>query len=247
LRDESILELISNLGGSNIYHIKCEKRSYTREFTFHDHEFGQFLFPLDGSLEIQTKWQEINLNSDYCFYIPPRLGHNYRSMDRNEFLILDIPMQFLPEDTNEMYIRLDKQWTSIRYLLLEEEQSHENLSSLENLTRYVTNKLQTSKPPSIEYIHKHYKETIRLETLAKIENYHPVYYSSWFKKKTGKSPKAYLSELRFNEAKHLLRSTDWSISEISEELRFENSSSFTRWFVKSAGISPLKYRILHNG
>lgn len=230
-----------------VNHVTCEKRSYTREFTSHHHEFGQFLFPLKGSLDIQTKWQEINLNSDYCFYIPPKLEHNYRSMDRNEFLILDIPTQYLPEDTSDMYIRLDKQWKCICYLLLEEAKSQEDASSLVDLTRYVTNKLQISKPPSIEYIHKHFKESIRLETLANIEHYHPVYYSSWFKKKTGKSPKVYISELRLKEAKHLLISTECSISEISEELRFENSSSFTRWFVNCEGISPQKYRILNNG
>ena len=65
-----------------------------------------------------------------------------------------------------MYIRLDKQWASIRYLLLEEARGQENSSPLVNLTKYVTNKLQISRPPSIEYIHKHFKEPIRLETLA---------------------------------------------------------------------------------
>ncbi|WP_235714673.1 AraC family transcriptional regulator [Neobacillus dielmonensis] len=218
-----------------------------REFTSHQHEFGQFLFPLKGSLEIQTNRQAIDLNSDYCFYIPPQLVHNYRSMDRNEFLILDIPTQYLPENTSHMYLRMDQQWTSIRYLLLEEANNQENISALVNLTRYVTNKLHIAEPPSIEYIHKHYKEPIRLETLAKIEHFHPVYYSSWFKKKTGKSPKVYISELRLKEAKHLLTSTAWSMSEISEELRFENSFSFTRWFVKCEGLSPQKYRMLHNG
>jgi YesN/AraC family two-component response regulator len=166
-------------------------------------------------------------------------------MDRNEFLILDIPAQYLPEHTEDRYIRLDRQWASIRYLLLEEAESQDNLSSLENLARYVTGKLEISRPPSIEYIHNHYKEPIRLETLARIEHYHPVYYSSWFKRKTGKSPKAYISELRLKEAKHLLESTGWSMSDISEELRLENSSSFTRWFVNCEGISPQKYRILN--
>ncbi|HZH61432.1 MAG TPA: AraC family transcriptional regulator [Metabacillus sp.] len=227
--------------------ITCEKRSYSKEFHSHQHEYGQFLFPLQGSLEIKTKWQEINLNSDYCFYLPPKFDHNYRSLDRNEFLILDIPTQYLPDDTSNMYIRLDKQWASIRYLLLEEAKSHENTSSLVDLTRYVTNKLHISKPSSIDYIHKHFKESIRLETLAKIEHYHPVYYSTWFKKKTGKSLKDYIAELRLQEARNLLNSTGWSMSRISEELGFENSSSFTRWFVKSEGISPQKYRLLNKG
>lgn len=231
----------------NVNQIICEKRSYTREFKSHQHEFGQFLFPLQGSLDIQTEWQAINLNSDYCFYLPPECEHNYRSMDRNEFLILDIPTQYLPEDTSSMYIRLDKQWSSIRYLLLEEVKNQENISSLADLTRYITNKLQVSNPASIEYIHKHYKESISLETLAKIEHYHPVYYSAWFKKKTGQSLKIYISELRLKEAKNLLNSTGWSISRISEELGFENCSSFTRWFANSVGLPPQKYRILNKG
>ncbi len=37
------------------------------------------------------------------------------------------------------------------------------------------------------------------------------------------------------------------MSKISEELGFENSSSFSRWFVNAEGISPQKYRILHSG
>lgn len=230
----------------SLNHVICEKRSYRREFASHHHEYGQFLFPLMGSLEIQTKRQEFQLTSEYGFYIPPKLVHNYRSLDRNEFLILDIPGHYLPENTSDMYIKLDQQWTSIRYLLLEEAMMQEEGSSLIHLTRYITNKLQHSTPASIEYIHNHYKENIKLDTLAKIEHYHPVYYSSWFKKKTGKTPKEYIAELRLKEAKQLLETTKWSITEISEELRFENASSFTRWFVKGEGISPLKYRVLQN-
>ncbi|MCA1065598.1 AraC family transcriptional regulator [Rossellomorea sp. AcN35-11] len=227
--------------------ITCEKRSYSKQYMSHQHEFGQLLFPLQGSLDIQTERQEIHLNEDYCFYLPPTFNHHFRSLDRNEFLILDIPTLYLPENTSSMYIRLDQQWTAIRYLLLEEATAHENMSSLVDLTRYITNKLHISHPASIEYIHRHYKEFITLEALAKIEHYHPVYYSTWFKKKTGKSVKGYISELRMKEAKHLLDSTGWSMSRISEELGFENASSFTRWFVHTEGIPPQKYRNLNKG
>ncbi|MFE4521923.1 AraC family transcriptional regulator [Cytobacillus firmus] len=227
--------------------ITCEKRSYSREFHSHQHEFGQFLFPLQGSLDIQTKWQEIKLDPEHCFYLPQGVDHNYRSMDRNEFLILDIPTVYLPVETSSMYIQLNQQWSSIRYLLLEEAGNQGDTSSLADLTRYVASKLQIAKPPSIDYIHKHFKESIRLETLAQIEHYHPAYYSAWFKKKTGKSPKGYISDLRLKEAKHLLMSTSWSMSVISGELGFENSSSFTRWFTRCEGIAPQKYRILKNG
>ncbi|MBM7585116.1 AraC-like DNA-binding protein [Bacillus pakistanensis] len=226
----------------NSKQVICEKRSYSREFDSHQHDFGQFLFPLHGSLDIQTMWQKIKLSSDYCFYLPPECNHVYRSTDRNEFLILDIPTHYLPSGTESMYMKLDQQWSSIRFLLLEETRNQETSSPLNDLTRYVAHKLRMSTSPSIDYIHKHFKESIKMEQLAEIEHYHPVYYSSWFKQKTGKSPKAYISELRLKEAKQLLRTTSWSISSISEELGFENSSSFTRWFVRFEGIPPQKYR-----
>ncbi|MFL8938061.1 AraC family transcriptional regulator [Rossellomorea oryzaecorticis] len=222
----------------------CEKRTYNKKFHSHKHGFGQFLFPLVGSLDIQTKRQELKLTPDHCFYLPPWFDHQYRSVDRNEFLILDIPVHYLPGETDSMYMTLDEQWSSIRYLLLEETSNTENRASLMSLTRYVTSKLQHSYSPSIEYIHNHFREPIRLETLAELEHYHPAYYSAWFKKKTGRNPKAYISELRLNEAEHLLLSTGWTMSRISEEVGFENSSSFTRWFSRRKGISPQAFRHL---
>lgn len=227
--------------------ILCEKRSYSREFHSHQHEYGQFLFPLQGSLEIITPWQEIELDLDYCFYLPPRFEHTFRALDRNEFLILDIPLQFLPDDTSSMYTPMDKKWASIRYLLMEESKNKEGTSALIDLTRYITNQFQITNSPSIDYIHKHFRESIKLETLAKIEHYHPVYYSVWFKRKTGKSPKDYIAGIRLQEAKNLLNSTVWSMTRISEELGFVNSSSFTRWFVKFEGLSPQKFRLLNKG
>jgi AraC-like DNA-binding protein len=229
-------------------HVICEKRSYSKEIQSHQHGFGQFLFPLQGSLEINTHWQEINLTSEYCFYLPPTFNHDFRSTVRNEFLILDIPTNFLLWDTESMYLRLDEQWTSIRFLLLEEVgNKNKESAALRDLTRYVAHKLKSSTPASIEYIHNHYRESINLDTLAGIENYHPIYYSTWFKRKTGKSPKVYITELRLKEAKKLLLTSSWTISLISEEIGFENSSSFTRWFVKWEGMTPQKYRMIKNG
>ncbi|WLR41839.1 AraC family transcriptional regulator [Bacillus carboniphilus] len=225
--------------------IVCEKRSYSREFHSHQHDYGQILFPLQGTLEMKTDWQEIRLSTEYCFYLPPSFQHVFRSVDRNEFLILDIANHYLPEKAASVYIQLDQKWTSIRYLLLEEARNHQVSSSLTDLTRYVSHQLQKSISPSIDYIHKHYKQPISIEKLASIEHYHPVYYSTWFKEKMGKSPKVYISDLRLKEAKNLLLATTWSMSNISEELGFENASSFTRWFVKCEGIPPQTYRDLN--
>ncbi len=228
--------------------VNCDKRSYSNEIQSHQHDFGQFLFPLQGSLEINTNQQEVKLTTEHCFYLPPTFTHGFHSKERNEFLILDLPDLFLLRDTESMYIKMDEQWSSIRFLLLEEVRHNKNESAaLRDLARYVTHKLKTSTPPSIDYIHNHYKESISLDTLAEIEKYHPTYYSTWFKQKTGKSPKRYITDLRLAEAKQLLMSTTWNITSISGEIGFENSSSFSRWFVKWEGITPKNYRMINNG
>jgi AraC-like DNA-binding protein len=228
--------------------VVCDKRSYTQEIHSHQHGFGQFLFPLHGSLEIHTHLDTLTLAPDHCFYLPPNMNHDYHSNERNEFMILDIPLHYLPDNTESMYIPLTEQWSSIRFLLLEEARNVASESAaLRDLTRFVTHKLQTASPASIQYIHHHFKKPLNLDKLAEIENYHPIYYSSWFKRKTGKSPKQYISELRMKEAKSLLLSTSWTISSISGEIGFENSSSFTRWFVKWEGITPQQFRRLKNG
>ncbi|WP_139125078.1 helix-turn-helix transcriptional regulator [Bacillus solimangrovi] len=223
--------------------VVCEKRTYSHEFDSHQHVYGQLLFPLQGSLEIQTLRRDLQLNPDYCFYLPPECYHTFRSSERNSFLVLDMPKSYLPHHSKGMYVNLDGQWSAIRYLLMEEAKEQKGSSvALNELARYVSQKLGQSTYPSIEYIHNHFNEAITIEQLAKLEHYHPVYYSSWFEQVTGKSPKQYISDIRLQEAKRLLRETTWSVTFISHECGFSSLPSFTRWFVRLEGISPSTYR-----
>lgn len=63
-----------------------------------------------------------------------------------------------------------------------------------------------------------------------------------FHEKTGITLTEYISEKRYEKSLHLLKTTDNSIESISEQCGFEYLSSFTRFFTKRCGMSPLKYR-----
>jgi len=45
------------------------------------------------------------------------------------------------------------------------------------------------------------------------------------------------------EAKVLLRSTSLSAAEIAYQLNFSDPAAFSRFFKKSTGLTPLKYRL----
>ncbi len=65
--------------------------------------------------------------------------------------------------------------------------------------------------------------------------------SQMFKENTGKSPMQYLSGLRTEEAKKLLRE-GMTVSEIAEKLRYSGIHSFTRAFKNATGFSPTGYK-----
>ena len=52
----------------------------------------------------------------------------------------------------------------------------------------------------------------------------------------------YFTERKIEEAKKLLRSTDLSVTEISDRLGYDTSGYFCRQFKLRTGETPLKYK-----
>lgn len=105
--------------------VVCEKRTYAEERLTHDHHYGQLLLPLQGSMQIQTSRQSLQLMTDQIFFLPPNCKHTFCARDRNECLVVDIPQHYLTERMNldtagGMLFQINQQWRSIRSLLLEE-------------------------------------------------------------------------------------------------------------------------------
>ena len=63
-----------------------------------------------------------------------------------------------------------------------------------------------------------------------------------FKEYTGFSPHEYLTQLRVYNAKYLLKATDLSIEDISQQTGFSDSVYFIQVFKKIEGITPSKFR-----
>lgn len=103
-----------------------------------------------------------------------------------------------------------------------------------------TDKVSLSK--SLRYINEFYTSDIKITELAKIENMCMTSYNLHFKKQMGITPTKYITRLRMNSAKDLLKNSSLSISEISNMCGYNDYNFFSRVFKSFHGISPREYR-----
>lgn len=81
------------------------------------------------------------------------------------------------------------------------------------------------------------------KSFASAMGYHPAYLSRVIKKSwDNKSPAHLLRQGRLHEAAELLRTTNLSIREISQIVRYAKPESFATAFRRSYGLPPLRYR-----
>ena len=73
---------------------------------------------------------------------------------------------------------------------------------------------------ALEYIELHYAESLSLNVLAEEVHMNPYYFSSFFKKSTGKNFKDYVNQIRLKHAVTLLLDTDKKVYEIAMNVGF---------------------------
>ena len=138
----------------------------------------------------------------------------------------------------------------ILQLLLEELQNEEKLRDVfpaHQLPSTPTEKADESicaiVKLSHEYIEKNYRGPICLSAVAEYVGLSDCYFSTLFKLETGKRFNDYLSELRIQKAKEILRTdAQAKIYEIGEMVGYEEIITFNRNFKKQTGQSPREYR-----
>ena len=101
--------------------------------------------------------------------------------------------------------------------------------------------------PLLEHVEQHYDEPIRVNDAARLCAMSDCCFMHLFKELTGQSFVAYLNRFRVARAQELLAATDRAISEISLESGFCNQSYFGVIFRRITGMTPLEYRMQHNG
>ena len=93
------------------------------------------------------------------------------------------------------------------------------------------------------YIRHEYMNDISLDSAGEALNMSPSYIGLVFRKVGGTSFLKYLTDIRMEEAKRLLSTTDLTLREIGQRVGIENQNTLIRTFKKAEGVTPGQYRV----
>lgn len=118
----------------------------------------------------------------------------------------------------------------------------ENVRSMQKTDSIVHSQKDVIK----DYIDRNYKKDISAKDVAGILGYSDVYFSKVFKQLFDDNFINYLTKIRIDRAKVLLKDISFNIKEVGKSVGYADSNYFTKVFKRSIGMSPSEYRNRHN-
>ena len=245
--------------------------------TLHTHPFTELFYVVDGKGEFNIQGQRFPVKANDFVIINPQVEHTELSSPDEplEYIVLGInglsfsnltPVSEGGHPFSFFNLR-DEQKDILRYLNAMVQEATSQSMSYElvchNLLEILLIKILRHQHFDLEvgkqskatkdvsfikhYLETYYHESIQLEDLASMTHLSRFYISHSFKKEIGMSPMEYLIAIRIKESKILLRTTNYSISQVADIVGFTTPTYFSKQFRKSTGISPTDYREQYQG
>ena len=238
-----------------------EKYAVKRNF----HDSFLLLCTLKGSGHVSTADSEFDLNAGEMTLIDCHFKHSYETLGKSwDFIWIHFHGPCLPaylkvlalNATCKIHVKdLTHTVSSLNYIMnsftkgdaLSLVKVSDTLSQV--LTELIIRSREEESTPmqplfneAADYLKAHFNEEISIDELAGRFHISKYHFIRNFKALYGVPPYRYLTSYRLTVAKQRLINTDLSVSEISEECGFGDTSNFIRKFRASTGLTPLQYR-----
>ncbi|HEX9063305.1 MAG TPA: response regulator [Clostridia bacterium] len=113
---------------------------------------------------------------------------------------------------------------------------------LDIVKKYELHQADSIVKKTCEYVLNHVEGEIKLENIALDVHVRSDYIGKLFKKKTGCNLNDYVTMVKMEHAKHLIKSGDLKNYEVSERLGYSSPDYFCRLFKNYTGLTPLEFR-----
>jgi AraC-like DNA-binding protein len=221
----------------------------------HRHQCYELVYYINGAGTTNIDGAEYNYSNNTFSLIRPYTYHN--EIHHNATELICIGFSFTEND----FIKVDNGvYHDHSFILLQlvKKMKHEMLTKRlhynlkldllmsEFLIEYERTRsvsLPSDFFPYIEnFIHENFNQNINLPALAKLSGYSYDHFRHMFKTRTGMSPMNYIINKRIDYAKTLIHATQLTMSTISQECGFSNSSQFSSIFNKVTGCTPSEFK-----
>ncbi|MGY4689278.1 helix-turn-helix domain-containing protein [Salibacterium sp. K-3] len=88
----------------------------------------------------------------------------------------------------------------------------------------------------------YFQEEVSIQQLLEFSGMNATTFYKRFKEYTGKTPRKYIIHKKIKEAGRLLRCTSMSVSEVADEVGYDDSYYFSRLFKQVKGVPPQSFR-----
>jgi len=95
---------------------------------------------------------------------------------------------------------------------------------------------------ALDYIHRHYRERLSREKVARVAGFAPSYFSVLFSEREKTTFERYLLRLRIDQAKQLLEDTELPAARVAELSGFKSPQYFCAAFRRATAMAPTEYR-----
>ena len=266
---ENVTNYLSNeyLHGNNIFFVLS---AIEKEYPLHFHEFYEIELCYEGEGYEVINGNKYTISPNKIFLLHPTDYHQIVATKPLKMFNVAFTNSLIDEENityfldyqNEIVLNLSshrlKQVRSIMEMIQDiflgsRTNKELILTHLLNALLLIiigSNELKGNIEPSsnndvLKYIHKNFARNPTLKELSEFCGYQKNYFCEFFKKKTGVTYKEYLSNLKVNYSKKLLKLSSKSIKEIALECGFNSANNYIRKFKAHTNLTPKQFRQLY--
>ena len=236
----------------NLFHVfKLSNQS----FPVHLHHAYEIIFVTQGKLQVSIEQQTMTLTANDTAFICSDQLHSMAPDGQCELYLLIFAPDLVPDFHFDMegyvpqnnLLHLSEPLNLSRFNARYGQKSFlygmcdQLLQSTELIHKEVSSKMQIFQQ-ILTYVNRHYKKiSCSLKQVSEIIQYDYTYLSKLFSQLAAMSFTKYVNHYRISQACYLLRTSEYSISDISEYCGYHNLRTFHRNFLVIQGCSPSAY------
>jgi AraC-like DNA-binding protein len=259
----------SNLNGNEIYFVISE---IEKEYPLHFHEFYEIELPIEGEGYELINGIRHDISKDKIFMFHPTDYHQIFATKPLKIINIAFTDSLIDEEIISNFLNYDsgivvelspnklKQILAtcevIKSIFFSNRTNKELiLTHLLNALLLIiigSNSICINKGSGgevglnlLKYIHANFARNPTLQELSDYCGYQKNYFCDFFKRLTGVTYKQYLSDIKINYSKKLLKTTSIYIKEIALECGFNSANNYIRKFKSYTDITPKDYRKMY--